>query len=156
MVQDQQKIEGSFLNGHPLWSTSLIAGGVARIWAVTLVSPLELIRTKMQSKKLSYQGIFKFTTSLVQQAIQLRIFLPIKEVGVAIRGLVRSQGFFGLWQGLTPSLLRDVPFSGNFTNILFFKHCIVSSFKAIFFYIQLCTGRPMKPSRNASCQLTAR
>lgn len=59
MVQDQQKIEGSFLNGHPLWSTSLIAGGVARVWAVTLVSPLELIRTKMQSKKLSYQGIFK-------------------------------------------------------------------------------------------------
>ncbi len=65
MVQDQQKIEGSFLNGHPLWSTSLIAGGVARIWAVTLVSPLELIRTKMQSKKLSYQGILKFTTSLM-------------------------------------------------------------------------------------------
>ena len=56
LIQDKQKIEGSFLSGQPVWWTSLVAGGVARIWAVTLVSPLELIRTKMQSKRLSYQG----------------------------------------------------------------------------------------------------
>ena len=55
-VQDRQKIEGSFLSRQPLWLTSLVSGAVARIWAVTLVSPLELIRTKMQSKRLSYQG----------------------------------------------------------------------------------------------------
>lgn len=40
---------------QPSWGP-LIAGAAARFWAVTLVSPLELIRTKMQSKKLSYQG----------------------------------------------------------------------------------------------------
>jgi hypothetical protein len=40
---------------QPYWGP-LIAGAAARFWAVTLVSPLELIRTKMQSKKVSYQG----------------------------------------------------------------------------------------------------
>ena len=40
---------------QPYWGP-LIAGTAARFWAVTLVSPLELIRTKMQSKKLSYRG----------------------------------------------------------------------------------------------------
>lgn len=34
----------------------LFAGGLARLWAVTVVSPMELIRTKMQSKRLSYRG----------------------------------------------------------------------------------------------------
>lgn len=40
---------------QPYWGP-LVAGATARLWAVTLVSPLELIRTKMQSKKVSYQG----------------------------------------------------------------------------------------------------
>lgn len=35
----------------------LVSGGLARLWAVTVVSPLELIRTKMQSKVLSYKGM---------------------------------------------------------------------------------------------------
>jgi solute carrier family 25 protein 39/40 len=35
----------------------LVSGGLARLWAVTVVNPLELIRTKMQSKKLSYKGL---------------------------------------------------------------------------------------------------
>jgi len=41
---------------QPLW-IPLIAGAVARTWAVTIVNPLELIRTKMQSKSISYKGI---------------------------------------------------------------------------------------------------
>lgn len=40
---------------QPFW-IPIIAGATARVWAVTLVSPLELIRTKMQSQKLSYAG----------------------------------------------------------------------------------------------------
>lgn len=34
----------------------LTAGATARMTAVTIVSPLELIRTKMQSKNLTYAG----------------------------------------------------------------------------------------------------
>ncbi|XP_013793097.2 solute carrier family 25 member 40-like, partial [Limulus polyphemus] len=36
-----------------LW-VPMLAGAAARVIAVTVISPLELIRTKMQSKKLSY------------------------------------------------------------------------------------------------------
>ena len=44
------------LSQQPYWISALVAGAVARTGAVTLVSPLELIRTKMQSKKLTYRG----------------------------------------------------------------------------------------------------
>ena len=57
--------------------------------AVTLISPLELIRTKMQSVQLSY-----------------------REVGNAIKSSVRNSGILSMMRGLGPSLLRDIPFSG--------------------------------------------
>ncbi|KAK2713405.1 mitochondrial glutathione transporter SLC25A40-like [Artemia franciscana] len=77
---------GSY-RSQPMW-IPLLAGGLARTWAVTLVSPLELIRTKMQSQRLSYL-----------------------DVRIAVKDLVKVQGVKGLWLGLGPSLLRDVPFS---------------------------------------------
>lgn len=73
---------------QPLWAP-LIAGCTARLWAATSVSPLELIRTKMQSKRLSYF-----------------------EMHEALRSLLKYHGWIGLWKGLGPTLLRDVPFSG--------------------------------------------
>uniref|UniRef100_A0A0A9VX11 Solute carrier family 25 member 40 n=1 Tax=Lygus hesperus TaxID=30085 RepID=A0A0A9VX11_LYGHE len=73
---------------QPLWSP-LIAGCTARLCTATLVSPLELVRTKMQSKRLSYL-----------------------EVHEALRSLLKYHGYRGLWKGLSPTLLRDVPFSG--------------------------------------------
>jgi solute carrier family 25, member 39/40 len=72
----------------PLW-IPLVSGSLARVFAVTLVNPLELIRTKMQSEKLSY-----------------------REVGTAYRSMLKSQGMTFLWRGLFPTILRDVPFSG--------------------------------------------
>ncbi|XP_066999229.1 mitochondrial glutathione transporter SLC25A40 isoform X2 [Anabrus simplex] len=78
-----------YYNGvSPVWAP-LVAGSTARAWAVTLVSPLELIRTKMQSKKVSYEEILQ-----------------------AIRNMLHHQGVGGLWRGLGSTLLRDVPFSG--------------------------------------------
>lgn len=73
---------------QPYWGP-LIAGAAARFWAVTLVSPLELIRTKMQSRKVSYQ-----------------------EIRQALKSLFHYHGVRGLFKGLGPTLLRDVPFSG--------------------------------------------
>ncbi|XP_063702499.1 probable mitochondrial glutathione transporter SLC25A40 [Culicoides brevitarsis] len=66
----------------------LASGSAARVLSVTCVSPLELIRTKMQSQKLSFM-----------------------EVGTALRQMVRETGVIGLWKGLFPTILRDVPFS---------------------------------------------
>lgn len=107
-MKDRQEVEGSLFYHKPVWLTSLLAGAIARTWAVTVVSPLELIRTKMQSQKLSYGGIL---FCYIQYVVPLaNIFLA--EIGVAVRDLVKSRGLRGLWQGLPPSLMRDVPFSG--------------------------------------------
>jgi len=67
---------------------SLLSGGLARLWAVTIVSPLELVRTKMQSQK-----------------------MKLYEVRSCIKDLVKTRGVIGLWSGYTATLLRDVPFS---------------------------------------------
>ncbi|XP_076651985.1 mitochondrial glutathione transporter SLC25A40 isoform X2 [Halictus rubicundus] len=72
---------------QPFW-IPMFAGATARVWAATLVSPLELIRTKMQSQRLSYAEILQ-----------------------ALKTVVRNSGISGLWMGLGSTLLRDVPFS---------------------------------------------
>lgn len=72
----------------PYW-IPLIAGMSARVTSVTIVNPLELIRTKMQSQKLNYN-----------------------EVGRALKEMINFYGISGLYKGLGPTLLRDVPFSG--------------------------------------------
>lgn len=59
------------------------------VGAVTVISPLELIRTKMQSRQLSY-----------------------RELGVCIQSAVAQDGWLSLWRGWGPTVLRDVPFSG--------------------------------------------
>lgn len=43
---------------QPYW-IPLISGATARIFSTTLVSPLELVRTKMQSRKLTFIGEFQ-------------------------------------------------------------------------------------------------
>ncbi|XP_072397844.1 mitochondrial glutathione transporter SLC25A40-like [Diabrotica undecimpunctata] len=71
----------------PLW-IPLLSGAFARVISVSLVSPLELFRTKMQSQKLSYY-----------------------EMNLAVKTLIKQDGLRGLWKGIFPTLYRDVPFS---------------------------------------------
>lgn len=66
----------------------ILAGAVARVCAVSVVSPVELIRTKLQSEKLSYRYLQKAVTAMVKQ-----------------------DGILSLWRGWGPTVLRDVPFS---------------------------------------------
>lgn len=70
------------------WWKPMIAGASARTLCVTVISPIEMIRTKLQSEQLSYNQIWKFLGQ------------SIKTGGVTM-----------LWKGLGPTLLRDVPFS---------------------------------------------
>lgn len=60
------------------------------VFSATLISPLELIRTKLQSERQSY-----------------------RELSAVIRSAVHTEGWLALWRGLGPTLLRDVPFSGK-------------------------------------------
>ncbi|XP_042540490.1 solute carrier family 25 member 40 isoform X1 [Dipodomys spectabilis] len=69
----------------------IVAGILARFGAVSVISPLELIRTKMQSKKFSYK--------------ELRQFISQK---------VSEDGWVSLWKGWAPTILRDVPFSAMY------------------------------------------
>ncbi|XP_068910946.1 solute carrier family 25 protein Shawn-like isoform X3 [Tenebrio molitor] len=98
---------------QPHW-IPLIAGASARVFAVTVVSPLELIRTKMQSRKISY--------SEITQSLKL---------------LVKQDGVFGLWRGILPTLCRDVPFSAiywmHYETIKSFFGSDVPSFGVSFF-----------------------
>uniref|UniRef100_A0A8D2IUH9 Solute carrier family 25 member 40 n=1 Tax=Varanus komodoensis TaxID=61221 RepID=A0A8D2IUH9_VARKO len=77
----------------------LIAGGIARLFSATIISPVEMIRTRIQSQRLTY-----------------------KELGACIRSNVAKNGWLSLWKGWGPTVLRDVPFSALYWwNYEYFK-----------------------------------
>lgn len=73
----------------------LTAGILARTSITSLVSPLELLRTNLQSTPKSWDNPH-----------------TLRSVLGSLRVLVREQGVRSLWRGLGPTLYRDVPFSG--------------------------------------------
>jgi len=78
----------------PKW-VPLVSGCLARCSAVTLVNPLELVRTKIQSQK-----------------------MPWPEVINCLKDLISRRGYRGLWNGYTATLMRDVPFSAMYWPLL--------------------------------------
>ncbi|KAG6850501.1 hypothetical protein H0H93_012502 [Arthromyces matolae] len=73
----------------------LFAGIIARSIITSVASPLELIRTNLQSTPLSPQNPH-----------------TLRSVLTSVRALVAQRGLSSLWRGLGPTLWRDVPFSG--------------------------------------------
>ena len=73
----------------------LIAGSVARVAAASVISPIEMFRTRMQAAPSGTSGVGVFKDTLK-----------------GLRKLVQSQGYTSLWRGLTLTMWRDVPFSG--------------------------------------------
>ncbi|XP_066173032.1 mitochondrial glutathione transporter SLC25A40 isoform X2 [Sylvia atricapilla] len=67
----------------------VIAGSLSRFGSVTVVSPLELVKTQMQYRRLSYKQLY-----------------------LCISTKVAVDGWVSLWAGWTSTILRDVPFSG--------------------------------------------
>ena len=86
---DQLKVVFGFKEGQKNLLAPAFAGSIARTVAVTAVCPIELVRTKLQSR----QGY------------------NYKELTAVIRNAVQRNGILSLWRGLSPMLLRDVPFS---------------------------------------------
>ena len=70
--------------------------------AVSFISPLELIRTKLQTEVLSYSEIIK-----------------------GMRRDIQTSGLRVLTLGLGPSLLRDVPFSGKYLQLMIIVMLII-------------------------------
>ncbi|KAF5311827.1 hypothetical protein D9619_003204 [Psilocybe cf. subviscida] len=73
----------------------LAAGILARSAVTTVVSPLELIRTSLQSTPLSPGNPH-----------------TLRSVLASFRIVIQDNGFRSLWRGLGTTLWRDVPFSG--------------------------------------------
>nr|XP_010304296.1 PREDICTED: solute carrier family 25 member 40 [Balearica regulorum gibbericeps] len=69
----------------------VLAGSLSRFGSVTVVSPLELIRTRMQYRKLSYKQLYTCVSSKVA-----------------------ADGWLSLWRGWSSTVLRDVPFSAMY------------------------------------------
>lgn len=74
-------------------SAPLTAGSFARVLAATAVSPIELVRTRMQAASGS-------ATNHLVEAFQ------------GVKDMVAIHGYTSMWRGLTLTLWRDVPFSG--------------------------------------------
>ncbi len=72
----------------------LIAGSIARVAAASVISPIEMLRTRMQAATSgSGTGVFAETVG-------------------GLRKMVHAEGYTSLWRGLTLTMWRDVPFSG--------------------------------------------
>ena len=69
----------------------MLAGVTARTATVTAVSPIELLRTKLQSERMSY-----------------------KELVSQVRASADTVGWRVLWRGWIPTMMRDVPFSAMY------------------------------------------
>lgn len=83
----------AFLCGQSLTSdlyAPMVAGALARMGTVTVISPLELVRTKLQAQHVSY-----------------------RELATCVQASVAQGGWRSLWLGWGPTALRDVPFSGR-------------------------------------------
>lgn len=102
---------------QPIW-VPMASGAAARIFSAVSISPLELVRTKMQSQKLSYL-----------------------EIGQAVGSLVQQEGFLALYRGLVPTILRDVPFSAIYwAGYETLKRKMNASFEPTFSQSFVCGG----------------
>ena len=91
-VYDQLKFAFGFRpdsTGLTAIAAPAVAGCIARTASVTVIAPLELIRTKLQSRN-NYR---------------------YSELLPSIGNAVKQEGVLSLWRGLSPMVLRDVPFS---------------------------------------------
>lgn len=79
----------------PASISPMLAGITARTLITSTISPLELLRTNLQSTPISANNPHTLSSVLT-----------------SVRNLVAVRGLSSLWRGLGPTLWRDVPFSG--------------------------------------------
>ena len=71
----------------------LVAGSVARIAAASVISPIEMFRTRLQATVVTGADHFQATLQ-------------------GLHRMTQAKGYGSLWRGLTLTMWRDVPFSG--------------------------------------------
>lgn len=93
---ERPPLKASYVTAVPL-----LAGALSRTVVAVLLSPLELVRTQIQSHVPSYTS--SSSSSTPTGRTQSRASLAM---------LLRDLKWSNAWRGLTPTLWRDVPFSG--------------------------------------------
>lgn len=90
--------------GNSLALSSACAGSMARMASTSVTSPLELVRTRLQAN-----------TAVWGRGVHAECEASTRTmsgwVKIASRALSQAGGVTALWQGLGPTLWRDVPFS---------------------------------------------
>ncbi|XP_070134149.1 solute carrier family 25 protein Shawn isoform X1 [Drosophila bipectinata] len=69
----------------------MASGIFSRTIVVTAITPIEMVRIKMQSQVMTYAELWR-----------------------VVRSLIRQHGVLGLWRGWPPTIMRDAPFSGTY------------------------------------------
>lgn len=88
------------------WAVPLVSGSSARLFASIVTSPLELVRTRQAMGNVGNLRHKNGNVGVSTSSSNSRNFLQ------ELRYIVRSEGgIFSLWNGLGPTLWRDVPFS---------------------------------------------
>lgn len=124
LIEVGEAFDDSYLQDY----APFYAGALSRTIAVTVVSPIEMLRTRLQS----IQGGSNITIKVLRD----------------LRKLVKNNGVTSLWRGLPPTLWRDVPFSGIYW---FGYERIRNQFKKVFnfgnynthtnqFLLSFCSG----------------
>ena len=88
----------------------LIAGSLARTLSATVISPIEMFRTRLQALP---SGEFPVGLPQAFSLIPGRGTPTYASTAADMSALVKSKGVSVLWRGLGPTLWRDVPFSGQ-------------------------------------------
>ena len=88
---------------------AFVSGSLARLLASTATAPLELIRTRQAALVGSMSSL---------EASKSSHGLQRESTWQQLRGLTKHRGIGGLYQGLVPTLWRDVPFSAIYWMFL--------------------------------------
>ena len=88
-LNDNSPIKGRVSDAY----APLVAGSLARVMAAIAISPIEMLRTRMQASHPSNTG------AVLRQTV------------TGLKEMVADNGYRSLWRGLTLTFWRDVPFS---------------------------------------------
>ncbi|KAF5400442.1 Mitochondrial carrier protein CGI-69 [Paragonimus heterotremus] len=102
------------------WTPAFV-GGISRVFAVAAISPLELLRTKMQAARMT------------PDHLKNTLLVAIKQGGLQ-----------SLWTGMGPTLLRDVPYSTFFWLVFDYlkSHYLINRIFETDPYSSQCTRLP--------------